>query len=140
MSDNQDIDQKARYRESHEWARPVAAASAGGTTAIEYECGISRHAEAALGDVVFVELPKVGASFKQGASFGVIESVKAASDLYLPLSGTITAVNEELRNNPAIVNSDPFGKGWIIRFVATESSEWERLLNAENYARLVAQS
>jgi glycine cleavage system H protein len=139
MSDNQDIDQKARYRESHEWARPTAAASAGGNTAVEYECGISRHAESSLGDVVFVELPKVGASFKQGEAFGVIESVKAASDLYSPISGTVTAVNEELRNNPAIINSDPFGKGWIVKIVATESGEWDRLLNPENYARLVAQ-
>lgn len=126
-----EIDPRCRYRESHEWARPLGGA--------EYECGITQHAEHALGDVVFVELPALGASLTQGAAFGVIESVKAASDLYMPLSGTITAVNTTLVDNPALVNQDCHGQGWIIRFTADKPLEWEKLLDPAAYSALVAE-
>jgi len=124
------IDQKCRYRESHEWARPVAGD--------EYECGITNHAEQALGDVVFVELPSVGTSFTQGAAFGVIESVKAASDLYMPMGGTITAVNSNLVDNPALVNQDCYQQGWIIRFKVAHNQDWDGLLTPDAYADIVA--
>jgi glycine cleavage system H protein len=130
MSQN-NIDPDSRYQASHEWIRPVP-----GTK--DYVCGITAHAEHALGDVVFVELPAVGKSIKQGASFGVIESVKAASDLYLPLSGTITAVNGALADNPALVNSDPYGEGWLVRLTIDNPAEWDALLSPEAYARLLA--
>lgn len=126
-----EIDPRCRYRESHEWARPLSGN--------EYECGITQHAEHALGDVVFVELPVVGASLIQGAAFGVIESVKAASDLYMPLSGTITAVNQALVDNPALVNQDCHGEGWIIRFSADKATEWAGLLDPAAYTALVEQ-
>lgn len=124
------IDPRSRYRESHEWARELG----GG----EYECGITGHAEHALGDVVFVELPAVGASIPQGAAFGVIESVKAASDLYMPMGGTVTAVNGALADDPALVNQDCHGRGWIIRFKADDPAQWRGLLDADAYAALVA--
>ena len=124
------IDTESRYKSSHEWARQVP-----GTK--EFLCGITAHAEHALGDVVFVELPTVGRNLKEGTSFGVIESVKAASDLYMPMSGTITAVNTELADNPALINTDCFGEGWIIRFSADNPAEWDKLLDATAYAKLL---
>lgn len=118
------IDKNARYRSSHEYARKEGA---------DIVTGISDHAQASLGDIVFVELPEVGKKLKQGETFGVVESVKAASDLYMPLSGTITAVNEDLSGDPALVNKDCYGKGWMIRFTPTNPSEWDGLLDAAAY-------
>ena len=131
MSQNE-IDQNSRYQPSHEWARPVA----GGK---EYNIGITAHAAHALGDVVFVELPALGKAFKQGTSFGVIESVKAASDLYMPISGTVTAVNTVLADNPGLVNADCHGEGWLIRVSADNPAEWDKLLTPDAYAKLLAE-
>lgn len=125
------IDPKSRYQTSHEWARPE--------TGGEYSCGITAHAAHALGDVVFVELPAIGRKFAQGATFGVIESVKAASDLYMPMAGTITAVNDALGDNPGLVNSDCHGAGWLIRFQADNPADWDKLLDASAYAKLLAE-
>jgi glycine cleavage system H protein len=126
------IDPASRYQASHEWARPVV-----GTQ--DFLCGITSHAEHALGDVVFVELPSLGKKIKRGATFGVIESVKAASDLYMPMSGTITDVNAALIDNPALVNSDCAGEGWLIRFTADDPAEWDKLLSPDAYAKLLAE-
>lgn len=95
-----------RYSETHEWIEID-----GDTATI----GITDYAQAQLGDVVFLELPRVGASLQAGDAFGAVESVKAASDLYSPVAGTVTAVNEELATRPELVNSDAFGAGWLIK-------------------------
>ena len=118
------LDATARYAESHEWARKD------GDLIL---CGITDHAQEELSDVVYVELPEVGATFAKGAQFGVIESVKAASDLYIPMGGEITEVNENLEDSPEIVNDDPYGQGWMIKFKPSDPSEWDSLLTPEEY-------
>jgi len=123
------IDAKARYRSSHEWARKDGS---------EIVTGISDHAQDSLGDIVFVEFPEVGKTLKQGETFGVIESVKAASDLYMPMSGKITAVNDAVQADPSIVNKDCFGAGWLIRFEPADPSEWDGLLEPAAYEKEAA--
>ena len=125
------IDKDARYRPSHEYVRKDAAASGG----LEMAVGISDHAQESLGDIVFVELPEVGKSLKQGEAFGVVESVKAASDLYMPVSGKVTAVNGALQADPALVNRDCYGSGWMIRIAPTVPGEWDGLLDAAAYEK-----
>ncbi len=119
-----------RYTAEHEWTRPD-----GDRVVI----GITDHAQHELGDVVYVELPEVGAELTQGSPFGVIESVKAASDLYSPLSGEVVAVNDALESAPQLVNESPYGDGWIItvRPVRPDAEE-PQLMDAEAYAQLVA--
>jgi glycine cleavage system H protein len=119
-----------RFAPSHEWARKE-----GG----EFVVGISDHAQHSLGDIVFVDLPKAGAAFAAGASFGVVESVKAASDLYLPLGGTITAVNGELVEQPELINRDCYGDGWILRLRPDNPAEWDALLAPADYAAQTGQ-
>jgi len=118
------LDPNARYAESHEWARKE------GDLIV---CGITDHAQEELSDVVYVELPDVGATFGKDEQFGVIESVKAASDLYIPMGGEIIEVNGSLEDSPEIVNGDPFGEGWIIKFKPSDPSEWDSLLTPEAY-------
>ncbi|PKL24716.1 MAG: glycine cleavage system protein H [Spirochaetae bacterium HGW-Spirochaetae-3] len=118
------IDKNSRYRSSHEWARKDGA---------RVVSGISDHAQDALGDIVFVELPEVGKVLKQGEAFGVVESVKAASDVYMPMSGKILAVNEALSGDPALVNREPYSGGWFIAYEPTNPSEWDGLLTPEAY-------
>ena len=114
-----------RFTASHEWVR------AEGSTAT---VGISDHAQAQLGDVIFLELPAVGTAVKAGSKFGAIESVKAASDLYAPVGGTVTEVNTALTDHPELVNSDPYGDGWMLRLEGvTESGE---LLDETAYTKL----
>ncbi|MFK7830025.1 MAG: glycine cleavage system protein GcvH [Congregibacter sp.] len=115
-----------RYAKSHEWAR----VEEDGTVTI----GISDHAQEALGDVVFVELPDQGAELAAGDEAGVVESVKAASDIYAPISGTVIAVNAELEDTPETVNSDPYQDGWFFRLQAADIGEVEALmLDAQTY-------
>jgi len=118
------IDKNSRYRSSHEWARKDGA---------RIVTGISDHAQDALGDIVFVELPEVGKVLKQGETFGVVESVKAASDVYMPMSGKILAVNEALSGDPALVNREPYAGGWFIAYEPTNPSEWDGLLTPDAY-------
>ncbi len=122
------IDPNARYTESHEWVRME------GDEAI---AGITDHAQSQLSDLVYVELPAVGKSFKQKESFGVIESVKAASDLYMPLDGTITAVNEALPDNPGQINEDAFA-AWLIKFKPANPAQLNQLMDAKAYEAFVA--
>ena len=122
------LDKDARYQESHEWVRQE------GELIV---CGISDHAQESLSDVVYVEFPEVGDSLSQGETFGVVESVKAASDLYMPLSGEIVAVNEQLEDEPELVNSDPYGEGWLIKFKPSDLSEWDSLLSPAEYEKVV---
>ncbi len=118
------LDADAKYQDSHEWARREDDLIV---------CGISDHAQDSLSDVVYVELPVTGDSFNQGDAFGVVESVKAASDLYIPMSGEIVAVNEKLDDAPELVNEDPYGQGWMIKFRPSEPGEWDSLLSGAEY-------
>jgi len=111
-----------RYAKTHEWA-----AKDGDV----YLCGLSDYAQDKVGDVVFVELPEVGASVEQGAPFGVIESVKAANDLYSPLTGEITEVNNNLEDEPELVNSSPLGEGWICKIKSDDASFGSLMTEAE---------
>ena len=121
-----------KYSESHEWVRLE-----GGQAVI----GITDHAQESLSDVVYVELPSVGASLAAGDKFGVVESVKAASDLYIPLSGLVTAVNEALAGDPSVVNSDPYNAGWILRLEPSDlKAEYDQLLDAGAYEKLISQA
>jgi glycine cleavage system H protein len=113
------------YRESHEWVRYDD-----GTATV----GISDHAQAQLGDMVFVELPEPGLSYEQGDACAVIESVKAASDVYAPLTGEIIENNSALEDSPELVNTDPYGDGWLFRMQVTDSSELDGLLDPDAYA------
>ncbi len=114
-----------KYASSHEWAR----LEEDGTVTI----GISDHAQEALGDVVFVELPEVGDRLAAGDEAGVVESVKAASDIYAPISGEVIAVNEALEDEPETVNGDPYNDGWFFRIQPEDTAELENLLSAEDY-------
>jgi glycine cleavage system H protein len=118
-----------RYAKTHEWIRLE-----GDTVTV----GITDHAQAELTDIVYAEPPKVGAEVKAGATAAVVESVKAASDIYSPLSGTVTEVNAELSGNPALLNTDPFGQGWIYRMKASDLSEVESLLTPEAYTAQIS--
>lgn len=118
------LDPNARYAETHEWARQE------GDLMV---CGITDHAQEELSDVVYVELPEVGATLAKDVAFGVVESVKAASDLYMPMGGEIIEINEALEDSPEIINDDPFGAGWMIKFKPSEPSEWDELLSPEGY-------
>jgi glycine cleavage system H protein len=118
-----------RYSKEHEWVR-----SDGSTATI----GITSFAADELGDIVFVELPGPGARLKQFESFGVVESVKAVSDLYAPVSGEVTEVNEALRDSPELLNSDAFGEGWICRLTLADPGELEQLMDAAGYQELTA--
>ena len=113
------------YSKEHEWVRKD------GTRAT---IGITSFAADELGDIVFVELPEVGATLSQFGTFGVVESVKAVSDLYAPVSGEIVEVNEALRDSPELLNSDPFGEGWIAIVEMSDRSELDTLLDADGYA------
>ncbi|GAA0342902.1 MULTISPECIES: glycine cleavage system protein GcvH [Bowmanella] len=119
------IPAELRYAASHEWVRPEGNGV--------YTVGISEHAQELLGDMVFVELPEVGSNVSAGDDVAVAESVKAASDVYAPISGEILAVNEELEDSPELVNSDPYGDGWMFRIKADDESELAELLDAEGY-------
>lgn len=96
--------------------------------------GITDYAQDALSDIVYVELPSEGESFQVGDTFGVVESVKAASDLYMPVSGEVTATNEDLQDAPEILNSDPYGEGWMVKIKLADTSELDNLMDPEAYS------
>jgi glycine cleavage system H protein len=114
------------YAESHEWLKVEGK---------EAYVGISDHAQHALGSVVFIELPKVGATIKKGDNFGAVESVKAASDLYMPVSGKVIQINKKLESAPELLNDDPYGS-WIIKIELSNPSETAALLTSAKYAPL----
>jgi len=120
-----------RYTRDHEWAK-----AEDGTMRV----GITDYAQEQLGDVVFVELPKVGARVTQRQSFGVVESVKAVSDLFAPMSGEVIAVNGDLPKSPELVNQDPYGRGWMIVVRPSNQIEWDALLTAKQYEEFLAES
>ena len=125
MSENPE---ELRYVETHEWVRK----DGDGTVIV----GITDYAQGALGDVVYVELPEVDSEVEMGDEVAVVESVKAASDIYAPLSGTITEVNESLEGNPELVNTDPYRDGWFFRLKPRDVEELSSLMDAESYSEL----
>ncbi|TLD70304.1 glycine cleavage system protein GcvH [Phragmitibacter flavus] len=121
------VPDQLRYRESHEWIDPTSGA-----------VGITDHAQHELTDVVFVELPKVGAEVEAGDQIAVVESVKAASDIYSPVSGEIIAINDELLEDPSLINTDPYGEGWIFEIKPSKDAELKILLDAPSYRQHIA--
>jgi glycine cleavage system H protein len=115
-----------RYAEDHEWLRPSEAAA---------RIGISDYAQDQLGDIVFVELPDVGRRLAKGEEFGTVESVKAVSSLYMPVGGEVTAVNEQLAEAPELVNTDPYGQGWIIEIKVADAAEVDTLMDRGAYLK-----
>ncbi len=125
-----DIPRDLKYAASHEWSR----LEADGTVTV----GITDHAQEALGDVVYVELPEVGTNFDAQGEIAVVESVKAASDIYSPVSGKVIAINDVLEDSPETVNQDPYGDGWFFRLQPDDPGDLEALLDAEGYAEVCA--
>ncbi len=122
------IDSTARYLKTHEWAR---------LEGNEVVCGISDHAQDALSDLVYIELPRIGTKLKAGEPFGVVESVKAASDLYMPVSGAITAINTSLEKAPETINKDPYQAGWLVKVKPDNPAELDQLLDASAYEQFL---
>ncbi len=122
------IPQELIYTKDHEWARKAGD---------EITIGITDFAQGELGDIIFVELPAVDDEFDQADPFGTIEAVKTVADLFMPVSGTITAINEELEDNPEAVNNDPYGDGWIVKIALSNPDELDQLLSANDYQALV---
>jgi glycine cleavage system H protein len=118
-----------RYTPDHEWLREEGALAV---------VGITQHAQEALGDIVFVDLPAVGTQVKAGATFGTVESVKAVSDLFAPISGEVAAVNEAVTGKPEMVNQDPYGAAWMIKIKPSDKGEIGKLLSPADYEKLLA--
>ena len=127
-----EIPEGLRYTEEHEY---LTATEESGV----YQIGITDYAQGELGDVVYVELPTVGESFEKKATFGTIEAVKAVSDLFCPVAGEIVAVNESLDDDPSLVNSDPYGAGWMLRLRVGDQATVDALLDAAAYKALVGE-
>ncbi|AIW15929.1 glycine cleavage system protein GcvH [Vibrio tubiashii] len=119
------MDKTLKFADSHEWVRD----NGDGTVTI----GISEHAQEMLGDVVFVDLPEVEDEIEAGDSFSLVESVKAASDIYAPITGEIVEINEELEDSPELINEEPFEGGWIVKVKMSDASELDNLKDAEEY-------
>lgn len=119
-----------KYTSNHEWLQLIDDHNA--------VIGITVHAQDALGDVVFVDLPTVGKAYAQGEVAGIVESVKAAADVYTPLDATISAVNEDLRADPSLANSDPLGQGWFFKIVLSDRSQLDSLMDEAAYADFTA--
>jgi glycine cleavage system H protein len=122
------IDPNCRYMSSHEYVRKDGS---------EMVIGISDHAQEALGDIVFVEMTEVGKEVARGEAIGVVESVKAASDIYAPMSGKVTAVNAALQGDPSLVNKDCYASGWLLRIAPSAASEWDGLLDPAAYEKAI---
>ncbi|HEY1825627.1 MAG TPA: glycine cleavage system protein GcvH [Acidimicrobiales bacterium] len=116
-----------RYSHDHEWAR---------TNASVVRVGITDYAQDALGDVVFVDLPSMGSEVRVGAVLGEVESTKSVSEIYAPVGGRVTAVNDNLKNSPELVNSDPYGEGWLCEITTSATSDYDALLDAAAYEDL----
>jgi len=121
------IDADARYLQSHEWAKKEA-----GNV---FTIGLSAYAVEQLGDIVYMELPQVGSEFKKADSVGVVESVKTAADLYTPISGKVIEVNEEIPDNPDVLKTDAYDKGWLVRIEASNPTEFEDLMDDGAYRK-----
>ena len=124
-----DVPEDLKYTAEHEWVRI-------GADSKTARVGITDYAQGALGDVVYVSLPDIGAQVTKGAAVGEVESTKSVSDIYAPLAGTVTARNEKLDENPELINSDPYGEGWIMELELADGSEAKDLLDAASYGTL----
>jgi glycine cleavage system H protein len=122
------IDPRCRYSKTHEWVR---------VEGDEAYAGITDYAQQQLSDIVYVEAPEIGDSFGKGEVFCVVESVKAATDCYMPIGGEIMAINDELGDSPELVNKDPYGEGWFIRIAVEDAEELESLMTPADYAHHV---
>jgi glycine cleavage system H protein len=122
------VPENLRYTKDHEWIRVEGDVGA---------IGITHHAQEELGDIVFVELPKIGAALEQSASFGSVESVKAVSDIYAPVSGQVTEINSDLAETPEKVNEDPYGQGWLIKLKLSTPDQVGKLMTAAEYTAYV---
>ncbi|MFB1479842.1 glycine cleavage system protein GcvH [Corallococcus sp. RDP092CA] len=122
------IPQDLKYTQEHEWAR---------VSGKNVVVGITEHASTTLGDVVYVELPKLGAQVTAGASFGTVESVKAVSELFAPVSGKVVKVNDSLAEAPETINAEPYGKGWLVEIELSDAEQLGKLLDADAYAKLI---
>ena len=125
-----DFPEELRYTEEHEWIRDD-----GGKATI----GVTEYAQQRLGDVVFVEMPETGMKINKGEAFGVIESVKAASDIFIPVSGEVTGINLTLEDHPEYINQSPYGNGWIIEIRMSDAAELQELMDHEKYRVFVEQ-
>jgi glycine cleavage system H protein len=117
-----------KYTKDHEWAKASGAI---------VTVGITDHAQSALGDIVFVELPKVGRTLKVGETFGVVESIKAVSDLYSPLAGKVTEVNSSLGDDPSRINKDPYSDAWLVKIEVSDTNAINELMDVASYTKLV---
>jgi glycine cleavage system H protein len=124
------LDPNARYASTHEWARKDGD---------EFVVGITDYAQESLSDIVYVELPEVGDTLATGEGFGVVESVKAASDVYMPVGGEIVAINTELEDAPELINQDPYGTGWMLRIAPSNPAEFDQLMEGSAYEAQVAE-
>lgn len=122
--DKIDLPEDCRYAESHEWARPEGD---------RIKIGISDYAQDQLGDIVFVELPEVGDSFDKGAEFGTVESVKAVSEIYMPVAGEVVAINSDLEDAPEKVNHSPYGDGWMIAVKPESTGDLDKMMDHAAY-------
>jgi glycine cleavage system H protein len=132
------IPKDLRYTKSHEWVRMANGAAHGAAPNGAVEVGISEHAQSALGDLVFVEVPEAGRVLKAGDACSVVESVKAASDVYSPVSGKVTAGNAALAAQPELVNQDPYGTGWLFRMQTDSPLDAASLMSAADYEKYLA--
>jgi glycine cleavage system H protein len=123
------IKEDLKYSKDHEWLR---------IEGDEATVGITDFAQGELGDIVFVELPEVGSSATAGEAFGTIEAVKTVAELFAPVSGEVTAINDQLEENAALVNSDPYGEGWIIKIKMSEAGQASQLLSPDDYKEMIA--
>lgn len=119
------VPENLKYTPTHEWLDQEAS---------EARIGITDHAQQLLGDLVFIELPDIGETVSAGDELGVLESVKAAADFYAPISGVVTAVNQEVADNPALLNDDPYGKAWLVKLSINHNEQIDQLLSAEQYS------
>ena len=126
------VPEELRYTKSHEWIR----LDEDGTVTV----GITDHAQEQMGDLVYVELPDVGRTFEGQEELAVVESVKAASDVYSPLAGEVSEANDALMDAPELVNSDPYGQGWLFKMIAHDAADLEDLLDADEYSEISAES
>ncbi|WP_433045202.1 glycine cleavage system protein GcvH [Dactylosporangium sp. CS-033363] len=124
------IPEDLRYTAEHEWLAPAGEGT--------FRVGITHYAQDSLGDIVFVQLPEVGAAFDSGGSLGEVESTKSVSEIYAPVAGQVTAVNPALEGSPELINSDPYGDGWLVEIQATDPAAVDALLDAKAYEALTA--
>jgi glycine cleavage system H protein len=123
------IDKQARYLQTHEWVRKGPGKA--------YTVGLTAYAIEQLGDIVYLELPQVGKELQKGDIFGVIESVKSASDMYIPMGGKVTAVNTDVPDNPDMLKAEPYGKAWMIQIEASNPAEFDGLMDAAAYEKFL---